>query len=394
MEALPFSNKQRFNIGFLAGLIAGVVASGVMVLLSMIAGGISLPDDLGLAIIKAMPLAAFDYLHRAIGVDAKYYLFYIVLVGQCLVFALCGGLWNLALGAQRLGSWHDKQGQLRGSAGLALAFLLLLFTGCIFLPLTGAGFFGSQLVIGTFNTILSLAVVGAIFGFLYILTQNWLALRHIQKYAMVGNATDAVHEETRQSRRGLIQQGLTVLGLGALGIIAWRFITGMGSAASTPQAALDNYQSKITPPPKPNYGNIAPVQGLSSEVTPNELFYIVSKNLISDPNVNGSTWQLTVDGLVTHPYTLNYSELLAQPMQQQYETLMCISNEVGGHYMSNALWEGVQLTHLLQKAGGVQKGATKVVLYAADNYSDSIHLSKALEPTTVVAVRMNGETLP
>ena len=81
-------------------------------------------------------------------------------------------------------------------------------------------------------------------------------------------------------------------------------------------------------------------------------------------------------------------------MQKQYETLECISNEVGGNYMSNGLWEGVQLTHLLQKAGGVQKGATKVVLYAADDYSDSIHLSKALEPTTVVAVRMNGVTLP
>jgi hypothetical protein len=73
---------------------------------------------------------------------------------------------------------------------------------------------------------------------------------------------------------------------------------------------------------------------------------------------------------------------------------MCISNPVGGRYMGNALWEGVPLAHLLEKAGGVRKGATKVVLHAADDYSDSIHLAKALESTTVVAVRMNGETLP
>lgn len=394
MEAFPFSKKPQFNIGFLAGLIAGIVASGIMILLSMIAGGVSLPDELGSAIVKAMPLPMFDYLHRSIGIDAKHYLFSIVLVGQCLVFALCGGLWKLALSVERFRSWHDKQGQLSGSAGLVLAFLLFLFTGCVFLPLTGAGLFGSQLVIGTFNTIVSLIVVGVVFGFLYVFTQNWLALRHIQKYMQVGNATDVAREETLQKRRSLIRQGLTVLGLGALGVIAWRFITGAGNVANTPQAALDNYQSKITPPPKPNYGDISPVQGLSSEVTPNGLFYIVSKNLVSDPNVNGSTWQLTVDGLVAQPYTLSYSELLAEPMQQQYETLECISNEVGGNYMSNALWEGVQLAHLLEKAGGVQKGATKVVLYAADNYSDSIHLSKALEPTTVVAVRMNGATLP
>jgi hypothetical protein len=43
---------------------------------------------------------------------------------------------------------------------------------------------------------------------------------------------------------------------------------------------------------------------------------------------------------------------------------------------------------------GVKPGSTKVVFYSADDYSDSIHLSKALEPTTLMAVRMNGVTLP
>lgn len=34
------------------------------------------------------------------------------------------------------------------------------------------------------------------------------------------------------------------------------------------------------------------------------------------------------------------------------------------------------------------------MLYAVDDYSDSIHLEKALEPTTLLAVHMNGATLP
>jgi DMSO/TMAO reductase YedYZ molybdopterin-dependent catalytic subunit len=61
--------------------------------------------------------------------------------------------------------------------------------------------------------------------------------------------------------------------------------------------------------------------------------------------------------------------------------------------MSNALWEGIPLRNLLQRAG-VKKGATKVVFHAADDYSDSIHLTKALESTTLLAVHMNGVTLP
>src|SRR5258708_17022233 len=81
-------------------------------------------------------------------------------------------------------------------------------------------------------------------------------------------------------------------------------------------------------------------------------------------------------------------------MKKQYESMMCVSNEVGGQYMSTALWEGVPLVDLIQRAGGAKGGATKVVLYAADDYSDSIVLSKALEPTTLLAVHMNGVTLP
>jgi DMSO/TMAO reductase YedYZ molybdopterin-dependent catalytic subunit len=396
MVALTFSKKQRFNRGFLAGLVAGILASGIMVLLNLVVGTILLPDVLGSAMVQAMPLSVFEYLHRIIGDDAKHYLFYIILVSQCLIFALSGGLWDLALGTKRFGSWHNEQGQLRWSAGFVLAFLLLLFTGCVFLPLTGAGFFGSKLVIGSFETIKDLAIIGAVFGFLYVLSQNWLILRYVQRYEKGESTTDSdvVREETLQKRRSLMRQGLTVLGLGALGILVWRFISGTDNVSPTPQAAFNNYRSKITPPPIPNYGEVAPVPGLSPEVTSNDLFYVVSKNLVADPKVDGNTWQLTIDGLVAQPYTLKYSELLAQPMQKQYETLECISNLVGGRYMSNALWEGVPLAHLLEKAGGVRKGATKVVLHAADDYSDSIHLAKALEPTTVVAVRMNGETLP
>src|SRR5437667_1685140 len=249
MEALHFSKKQQFNSGFLAGLMAGILASGIMVLLSLLAGGVSLPEALGSAIAQAMPLPVFDYLHRTIGGEAKYYLLFIILLGQCLVFAVSGGLWNLALGVKRFSGWHDKRGQWHWSAGFVLAFCLLLFSGCIFLPLTGAGFFGSQLGIGPFNTIVSLTIVGASFGLLYIIIQNWLALRHVQKYATVESAavSDAGREETVQKRRSLIRQGLTVLGLGTLGVIAWRFITGTGSVTSTPKAVLDNYQSKIIP---------------------------------------------------------------------------------------------------------------------------------------------------
>lgn len=384
------SRKRRFQAGFVAGLAAGIVASGIMLLLSVLWDGISLPEVFGSALTALMPPSSFNVLQHVIGGNAKYYFFYCILVGQCLVFALSGALYTLRLSpkGQRL-EWYQ---------GLLLALILWLFVGLVLLPLTGAGIFGAQLTIGYGNSMLSLAVVGVVFGLVFVYVQNWLATRK--------QVAGDVHKTDKQerlrpgstegvvSRRSLLKRGIIVAGIGLVGAGVWRFITAGITNPTLPVSRLmQHFKSKIIPPPIPHYGVIHPVPFLSAEITPNDQYYLVSKNLFSDPTVDGNTWRLTVDGQVEHPFTLSYQEVLALPMKKQYESMMCISNEVGGEYMSNALWEGVPLVALLLRAG-VKPGATKVVFHAADDYSDSIHLSKAVEPTTLMAVHMNGVTLP
>ena len=389
------SGRTRFKSGFIAGLVAGIVASGVMLLGSTAFGGISLPEEVGSEITALMPPSMFAYLHQLIGGDAKVYLFYIILVGQCLIFALSGGLYNLATGSHAVTSRTGTRRTLDWLDGVVLACVLWLLTGFLLLPATGAGIFGAQTTIGLQNSMISLAVVGLVFGLLFAAFQNWLALRGKRNRAKAINEEDEDGETGfGLSRRALLKRGFIIAGIGLLGVAAYRFISEGGSTVSAPVGRLaQQFKSKIVPPPVPNYGTIAPVHGLSPEITSNDQFYIVSKNLFSDPTVNGASWSLVVNGEVEHPFSLTYQQLLALPMKQQYESLECVSNEVGGPYMSNALWEGVPLNDLLQRAG-VRAGASKVVFYAADGYSDSIHLSKALEPTTLLAVRMNGATLP
>jgi DMSO/TMAO reductase YedYZ molybdopterin-dependent catalytic subunit len=279
--------------------------------------------------------------------------------------------------------------QLRWTDGLILAALLWLLVGIVFLPLTGGGIFGVFLANGLLSSMLSLAAVGIAFGLLLVGIYNPLILREAQKQTVA--KTEDV-SEANFPRRTLLQRGAVVLGVGVVGVLAWRFIAGASAASSSTARLVGQFKNKIIPP-VPNYGTIQPVPNLSSEITSNDQYYIVSKNLFSDPVVNGSTWSLRIHGMVSQPYTLNYNALMALPRKQQYESMMCISNEVGGQYMSNAKWEGIPLMDLLNKAG-LKPGATKVVLSASDNYSDSIHLTKALEPTTLVAVRMNDVTLP
>ena len=389
MNKKGLEQSHNFWADFVAALAAGIVATGVMLFLSVTSGGVSLPETFGSDLTALMPPALFNFLHQAIGGDAKHYLFYGILVGQCIVFALSGALYDrLVNRLNRRLQWFD---------GLLLALILWLFAGVILLPLSGAGIFGANLNTGFINGLLSLAIVGIVFGSLFVLFQRWIAAQMSRREAKGSEnrpLDEPEHPYGTMSRRTVIKNGAIVTGIVLAGVVAWRFITAGVSTSTVPvNQLLQRFKSKIVPPPTPNYGGIQPVQFLSPEVTSNDQFYIVSKNLFSDPTVNGTTWRLTVDGQVDNPFTLTYQELLAQPMKQQYESLMCISNEVGGQYMSNALWEGIPLMNLLQRAG-IKTGATKVVFHAADDYTDSIHLTKALEPTTLLAVRMNGVTLP
>jgi DMSO/TMAO reductase YedYZ molybdopterin-dependent catalytic subunit len=127
-------------------------------------------------------------------------------------------------------------------------------------------------------------------------------------------------------------------------------------------------------------------------ITPNDQFYCVTKNVV-DPRVNVSVWHLEVDGLVQNPRTYRFADLKAISPVEQETTLMCISNGLDAGLISNAVWKGVPMRDLLDPAAPLSN-AMKVRLHGVDNYTDTFPLEKAMEPTTLIAYEMNGQTLP
>jgi DMSO/TMAO reductase YedYZ molybdopterin-dependent catalytic subunit len=127
-------------------------------------------------------------------------------------------------------------------------------------------------------------------------------------------------------------------------------------------------------------------------ITPNDLFYCVTKNVI-DPKVNIDVWHLEIGGLVQNAATWRFQDLLGFKPTTQETTLMCISNGLDAGLISNAVWKGLPLRDLLDQAG-VLSGAARVRLHGVDNYTDTIPLEKAMEPTTLLAYEMNGAPLP
>ena len=128
------------------------------------------------------------------------------------------------------------------------------------------------------------------------------------------------------------------------------------------------------------------------EVTPNELFYRVDVNVIT-PSVDVDDWVLEVGGLVERPLRISYEELRSMPAVEEYATLECVSNKIGGDLMSTALWKGVRLRDILERAG-VKPEATYIVFKCRDNYDVAIPLERGMLEGTILAYEMNGETLP
>jgi DMSO/TMAO reductase YedYZ molybdopterin-dependent catalytic subunit len=93
--------------------------------------------------------------------------------------------------------------------------------------------------------------------------------------------------------------------------------------------------------------------------------------------------------------TLTWDDLIAMPMFEQYVTIACVSNEVGGHLVGNAKWTGVRLRDVLERAG-VQSSATQLVGRSVDGWTAGMPtawvMDEAREP--MIAVKMNDELLP
>lgn len=131
---------------------------------------------------------------------------------------------------------------------------------------------------------------------------------------------------------------------------------------------------------------------MASEITPNDQFYITtySDNV---PDINPQTFTLQVGGLVEKPYALSLKELEEMKDTTEFVTFECIGNPVGGSAISNALWEGVKLRRVMERAMP-KPGILKAAFHAADGYTDSIPYQLVLSDDVFLAFRMNGEPLP
>jgi DMSO/TMAO reductase YedYZ molybdopterin-dependent catalytic subunit len=134
--------------------------------------------------------------------------------------------------------------------------------------------------------------------------------------------------------------------------------------------------------------------GLAPIVVPNDDFYRIDTAFIA-PTVDRDSWRLKVMGRVDHPVELTYAELVALPIVEQYVTIACVSNEVGGNLVGNAKWTGVALRDVLAMAG-VQSSADQLVGRSIDGFTAGMPVEWVMDESRVpmIAVAMNDAPLP
>ena len=360
---------------FLSGAIATVALLAVYFVARFIWQIPALPEAVIESILSFIPPALFEAVIQIFGTLAKTLNFYAILIGMVGVGGLFGLLYGRLLAL--LGAKDSSGGTPTALLyGLGIGGLLWLVHSVTISPFVERGFFGMDASSPAIAAVAIDIIAYLAFGFV---------LAYVRQPFVVEDSETA--SEGVLSRRSLAPLAVSGLALGGAYALKRSF-------AAQAQAIFNEPSKETT---VSDSGETLPIfqqgfEGLEPLVTPNDQFYVISKNNI-DPTVDVKDWSLTITGMVDNKMILDYDALTAMPSQQQYATLQCISNAVGGDLIGCALWEGVSLWDLLVQAG-IQPGVKDIVLHAADGYQESIPLEKAQDPEVLLAYRMNGAILP
>ncbi|HKQ20863.1 MAG TPA: molybdopterin-dependent oxidoreductase [Nitrososphaeraceae archaeon] len=377
-------NLRRFLVPFVAGLVAGALAVAVSIILKDTIGGLFLPEIASQALFSITPGEFESQAVENFGPLAKYSAFIGSIIANIVVFGIIGiFLDRLYARIRRRAYLSDAllssilSYVIFGLIAIVLVTLIQSRSGVQVVPL-------SLIVLSTIPSHL-------IFGFVY---SSFFQGREKKKSKEAAEPTSSTDKSTgpmdvKYSRRAFLR--LLAGSAIALPIIYF----GVDRLLSRQN---EEQELESTTPLLPQTGpkpkgfedpNLAPL--LASEVTPTYLFYRIDINPIV-PEVDSNSWNLTIKGLVEKPLTINYDQIKAMPSVEEYVTLECISNKIGGELISTALWKGVRLSYLLNEAE-IKPNVKYVVFRCADGYDVGIPIERSQMEGTILAYDMNKSPL-
>jgi DMSO/TMAO reductase YedYZ molybdopterin-dependent catalytic subunit len=374
------------------GIVAGAIAVAISLILRLLAGGVFIPEIASLTLFSLTPGEVESQAVQTLGPLAKYTSF----IGAILVNMIAHGLIGILIGRlyDRL-PWKGYLGKAVQST--IIAYVLILAITSVLLGLTEA----SAGPVSVSDVIVYLIPPNVAFGFVLPGLYQNISLRQpsvsdLAHKKQVPADIDGDTQPKTTTEAGKINRRM-FLRSAAASVVALPILY-YGTSRLLFSSQQQASQSVVPVLPASQSGSapagfqnpvLSPL--LQYEVTPTELFYRIDISPIV-PTVNAETWKLSVKGLVDNPVEITYEELKAMPSVEQFSTLGCVSNKVGGDLISNAIWKGVPLRNLLEQAK-IRRGAEYIVFRCFDGYDVGIPLEKGLEDGTILAYDMNRATL-
>lgn len=345
-----------------AGAAAAAIALGASELIAgLMPGASSLVAAVGQVVIDLQPPGAKDLVVAWFGTNDK-----VALETVVVVATLCFGAVLGLLAERRFAV---------GAVGI-VAFGLVGVIAAVGDPLARV-------------TTVLVQVAGAVA--LGIWALGWLLARAGASFAPVGPRRPTTPDPARRSF--LLQTG--AIGIGALAAgVAGRTLLERGRSAPVGEVVDIPPAMDLAVALSPDSDLSPQVPDLTPIVVPNDRFYRIDTALLT-PTVDVADWRLRIHGMVDRETTLTWSELVGLPLFEQYVTIACVSNEVGGRLVGNAKWTGVRLREVLDLAG-VQPGATQLVGRSVDGWTAGMPTAWVMDPSreAMIAVQMNDEPLP
>jgi DMSO/TMAO reductase YedYZ molybdopterin-dependent catalytic subunit len=202
--------------------------------------------------------------------------------------------------------------------------------------------------------------------------------------------SDAPVQGSAHSRRTfLIRAGATAAIASVVGVFGER----LGRKRRHVEQSRRLLKLPVTNPRAPAATRVG-VDGIERWKTPSSRFYLIHTAIVA-PAIEPHDWKLRIHGRVDRELTLTYQALIDRRITEDWITLNCVSNPVGGDLIGNAWWSGVRVDRLLAEAG-VQDGADAVLQTSWDGWTCGTPLSALTDPgrNAMLAIAMNGEPLP
>jgi DMSO/TMAO reductase YedYZ molybdopterin-dependent catalytic subunit len=346
-----------------AGIVAVATALGVSEMLAgLLPGATSLVAAVGQVVIDLQPPGAKDVVVTLFGTNDKLALELFIVAVALLIGA------GLGLVARR---------SYAIAAAAFIAFGVIGFAAAQDDPLADASMVA---VTATFSVGVALWVLG------------WL-LDGSREAAVDGTGSTTAEMPDWSRRSFLIRSGAVGVAAVAAGVIGRNLIESGRSAPVADGPAIPPATDTV-PPLTPEADLSTTIGGLTPIVMPTDQFYRIDTALLT-PSVSTTGWTLRIHGLVDRETILTWEQLIALPMFEQYVTIACVSNEVGGKLVGNAKWTGVRLRDVLDIAG-VQTAATQLVGRSVDGWTAGMPTAWVMDPARepMIAFKMNDEPLP